>query len=125
MPTRVSWSVPFDLIVARPDSRMRSTASDALLLRPLSLGPTRSLVVRVDELQNILLTYYHTLTDAPSRSLWALLFLPAFRSVHLGFVLIKCLYALLFKLVSFHSGPTSASIDSSGSDDCVSSAAGL
>lgn len=120
MPTRVSCAVPFDLIVQQGP------------MGPLHCGPPPLPLVRVDELQNILLTYYHTLAelrsavppDCSSVSLYlcVCVYLRAriFVSVAVavlyacsswwGFVLIKCLFALLFKLVSFHSASASVSV---------------
>lgn len=61
MPTRVSCAVPFDLIVEQgPMGPLHCGA--ATLARSLSPSLVLTLSrVRVDELQNILLTYYHTL----------------------------------------------------------------
>lgn len=118
MPTRVSCAVPFDLIVQQGP------------MGPLHCGPPPLPLVRVDELQNILLTYYHTLAELRSPRLQLGIFVSLciceylrariFVSVAVavlyacsswwGFVLIKCLFALLFKLVSFHSASASVSV---------------
>lgn len=118
MPTRVSCAVPFDLIVQQGP------------MGPLHCGPPPLPLVRVDELQNILLTYYHTLAELRSPRLQLGIFVSLCICVYLrarifvsvavavlyacsswwGFVLIKCLFALLFKLVSFHSASASVSV---------------
>lgn len=88
MPTRVSCAVPFDLIVQQGP------------MGPLHCGPPPPPpLVRVDELQNILLTYYHTLAGVhsavPPDCSSVSLYLCVSESVYLCICRCRCLVCLL------------------------------
>lgn len=87
MPTRVSCAVPFDLIVQQGP------------MGPLHCGPPPLPLVRVDELQNILLTYYHTLAELRSPRLQLGIFVSlcmcVSESAYLCICRCRCLVCLL------------------------------